>query len=268
MELLKKHYEKVVLGVVLLGLVAGSIFLILMIPAERRTLEEKSSEIINRPAKPLPPPDLAKASALLARAGSPDCLDLTSLNKLFNSMPWQQRPDGTRFKIALGTEVGPNAIVVTRITNLNLTMTFETVEKIGDTLYYVIQTVNEAATKTADRRRRSSAMLNVKKDNFTIREVRGPADNPTELVLELADTGEQVVLAKDRPYVRVEGYMADFKYPPENRTWTNKRVGDGGPGTTPITFAGESYIVVAIGKNEIVLSAKSNNKKTVRPFTP
>lgn len=268
MDFIKKHYEKVVLGVVLLGLAVGAVFLMLMIPAERRSLEEKSQEIINRPAKPLAEADLGKSKALLARAAAGGCVDLTTLNKLFNTMPWQRRPDGTLFKISLGNEVGPDAIVVTRIAPLNLTMTFDSVENIGGTLYYIILTQNEAATKTADRRRRSSAMLNVKKDTFTIREVRGPLDNPTELVLELADTNERIVIAKDRPYSRVEGYMADFKYPPDNRTWTSKRVGDGGPGTSAITFAGESYIVVAISKNEVVLSAKSNNKKTVRPFTP
>lgn len=267
MELLKKHYEKVVLGVVLLGLAAGAVFLILMIPAERRSLEEKSTEIISRPAKPLPEVDLSKSKAFLARASAAGCLDLGLPNRVFNPLQWQRKGDSPPFKIATGNEIGPDAIVVTRVTNLNLTMSFENVEKIGDTLYYVIVTVNEAATKSADRRRRSSAVLNVKKDSFTIREVRGPADNPTELVIELADTGERIVLAKDRPYSRVEGYLADFKYPPENRTWTNKRVGDGGPGTSQIAFAGESYIVVAISKNEVVLSAKSNNKKTVRPFT-
>ena len=35
-----------------------------------------------------------------------------------------------------------------------------------------------------------------------------------------------------------------------------------------ITIEGEAYIVVAISKNEVVFSAKSNNKKTPRPFTP
>ena len=38
MDFLKKHYEKVLLGVVLLGLAAGAVFLILMIPNERAAL--------------------------------------------------------------------------------------------------------------------------------------------------------------------------------------------------------------------------------------
>jgi hypothetical protein len=50
--------------------------------------------------------------------------------------------------------------------------------------------------------------------------------------------------------------MADLKYTPENKTWTARRVGSG-----PLTFAGEEYNIVAIGTNEVVLSAKSNQKK-------
>jgi hypothetical protein len=88
------------------------------------------------------------------------------------------------------------------------------------------------------------------------------------LVLELTDSGERVAVAKDVPFRRVDGYTADLKYDPENRRWMNLRVGAGGPGTAPITVEGESYIVVAINKNEVVMSAKSNNKKTSLPYHP
>ena len=37
--------------------------------------------------------------------------------------------------------------------------------------------------------------------------------------------------------------------------------------TPAITIAGDPYIVVAISKNEVVFSAKSNNKRTPRPYT-
>jgi hypothetical protein len=66
----------------------------------------------------------------------------------------------------------------------------------------------------------------------------------------------------------VDGYTADLKYDPETRRWLNLRVGAGGPGTPAISVEGESYIVVAINENEVVLSAKSNNKKTSLPYKP
>ena len=49
--------------------------------------------------------------------------------------------------------------------------------------------------------------------------------------------------------------MVDLKYAPENKTWTSRRVGD------PLFFNGEDYNIVAITENEVVLSAKSNQKK-------
>ena len=77
-----------------------------------------------------------------------------------------------------------------------------------------------------------------------------------------------VPVVKEKPFRRVDGYLADLKYDPEKKNWPNLRVGAGGPGTPRITINGEDYIVVAITKNEVVLSAKSNDKKTPRPFNP
>lgn len=271
MDFIKKNYEKVLLGVVLLGLVVGAVLLLLMIPRERQALLEKADEIIKRPAKPLPDLEVSRPLALMQRGGGPGCLDLTTTNKVFNPVQWQRKPDGSVIKVAVGNEIGPEAVLVTKITPLYLTIILDSVENIGGTLYYVIVVQNEAAPKPADRgRKRFSAIPNVKKDVFVIREVRGPVDNPAEpeLVLELVDGGERITLPKANPFRRVAGYMADFRYPPENKTWPNQRVGAGLPGTPPILIAGEAYNVVAITKNEVVLSARSNNKKTPRPYTP
>lgn len=269
MDFIKKNYEKVLLGVVLLGLVVGAVLLLMMIPRERQALLEQADGILRQPAKELPALEVAQPLALLQRAGGSGCLDLTTTNKVFNPVQWQRRPDGKVIKVALGNEIGPEAVVVTKITPLHLTISLDTVENIGGTLYYVIGAQNEAAPRPADRsRKRHSAVPNVKKEIFTIREVRGPADNPSELVLELADGGERITVSKDNPFRRVAGYIADFRYPPENKTWPNQRVGAGLPGTPQILIAGEAYNVVAITKNEVVLSARSNNKKTPRPYTP
>ena len=76
------------------------------------------------------------------------------------------------------------------------------------------------------------------------------------MILQLADTGETVSLSKTKPFRRVDAYMADLKYDPEGRSWAGQRVGD------DLKFAGDDYIIVDINQNEVVLSAKSNQKKT------
>src|SRR6266545_4950399 len=104
MDFLKKHYEKVLLGVVLLGLVVSAAFLPLMIAGERTSLRDMADKIINRPVKPLPPVDLTKQEALLRRMQTPLSLDFKESNKLFNSLPWQRTPppEGRLIKVQKG----------------------------------------------------------------------------------------------------------------------------------------------------------------------
>ena len=98
-----------------------------------------------------------------------------------------------------------------------------------------------------------------------VKECRGPQDNPTNVVLVLNDTGEEAVLTTDKTnsFRRVNGYTADLKYRPENRILA--------PTAAPIPllpllFNGETYDIVAINKNEVILKAKSNQKKWSIPY--
>jgi len=268
MDVLKKHYEKVLLGVVLLGLVVSAAFLPLMIAGERKSLQEMAEKIINKPVKPLPPLDLAKQDALLRRMQTTFTLDFKETNKLFNSVPWQRKPppESQLIKVQKGN-VGVEAIVVTKTSPLYLIITLDGVSTNATGVRYAIGVEREAATKSEQRKKKPYyASLNTKSDMFVIREVRGPADNPTELVLELNDTAEHVVVKKGTPFQQVDGYTADLKYDPERKTWSAVRAGV--TPRPPIIVAGEEYIIVAITKNEVVLSAKLNNKKTSIPYNP
>ena len=102
-----------------------------------------------------------------------------------------------------------------------------------------------------------AAIVAIENDTFTLREVKTAPDDPTNatVVLELNDTAQRATVAKDQPFRRVDGYVVDMKYAPEAKTWTNRRVG------ASLAFNGEDYNIVAITENEVVLSAKSNQKK-------
>ena len=268
MDFFKKHYEKVLLGVVLLGLAVGAALLPWMISGERKTLQDLADDIRKRPVKPLPElelsPEWQKATNLLLRAGAPMNLDLSSDNRLFNPVQWQKMPDGRLIKIAQGNEIGVNAVVVTKLTPLDTVITLESVLKFeSGPPRYMIGIKREAAANLRDRGLRTvGAGVNEKKEKegFIIREAKGPADNP-ELTLELTDTGDRVSLSKAKPFKRADGYMADLSYPPEKRTWVNQRVG------SHIRIGNEDYNLVAISADEVVLSAPSG-KKTSRPYKP
>jgi hypothetical protein len=257
MEFLKKNYEKVLLCLVLTGLVVAVVFLLFLVASEKQQLEDRRNKIINRTPPPLPALDLGPTEALLKRAGSPTVLDLAATNKLFNPDRWQKTADGRLIKMPVGKEV--QRVEVTRITPLYLIVVLDSVSVSDLGPRYVIGVEQQTALRP--RKQQFYTSLGEKKQFFVLREVQGPPENPTALILEMNDTGEKISIARDKPFRRVDGYMADLKYPPESRTFLNRRVG------ATIFFGGVEYNVVAISPDEIVLSAPNQKKWIVKPGT-
>jgi len=104
------------------------------------------------------------------------------------------------------------------------------------------------------------ASVGEKNDTFTITGVQGPPANPTQLTLQLTDSGEMATLSPNKPFRRVDAYTADLNYSPEDKNWQGQRVGD------ILKFAGDQYIIVAISQDQVVLSAASNQKKTTLTY--
>lgn len=263
MDLLKKHYEKIILGGVLLILTVGAAFLPIQIGSERDELKQKENDIISQPARPLEPLNFATQQVVVAQLKASSALDLSTTHKALNPVQWQKAADGRLIKIQTGEETGPKALVVLKQTPLYLTISLDGVNLSEATPRYTINVEREAAPDRSKRLKKPYfATLHNKNDAFVLREVKGPPENP-ELVLELADGGEMVSIAKDKPFKRVDGYAVDLRYPLENRPpWVGQRVG------AALTFGGENYIIVAITKTEVVVLAKSNQKKTPVPIPP
>jgi hypothetical protein len=89
MDFLKKHYEKVLLGVVLLGLAVAVAFLPFKIASEKQKLEDMRNQLIHPKVKALANLDLALPDEMLKRMATPAMIDFSAPNKLFNPMPWQ-----------------------------------------------------------------------------------------------------------------------------------------------------------------------------------
>ena len=262
MELLKKHYEKILLGGVLLILAVSAGLLPVMISGERDELRTKADAIINLPPKALPALNVSTQEVTLRQLEAGLRLDLATSNKVFNPVLWQKMPDGRLIKVQTGEEVGPRALVITKQLPLFFTVTFDSVSTndAGVTRYTI--GVEREASPDAAKRRKKQYFVNLgnKNEVFQLREVKATADGGTELILELTDTGEPVSLSKDKPFKREDGYTVDLKYDPENKKWANQRVGGA------LNFAAENYNIVAITKSELVVLAKSNQKKTPVPI--
>jgi hypothetical protein len=256
MDFLKKHYEKVLLGVVLLGLAVAAAFLPFKIASEKQKLEDMRNQLIHPKVKPLTNLDLTLPDSVLKRVAVPALVDFSTPHKLFNPMPWQKAADGHLIKVD-ATNVGPNAVTIAKMVPLYLKLTLDEVTVMDSGARCKIGVDNEAAPSLKDRKKQKYCKLGDKNETFALRDIKAAPDNPTNLtvVLELNDTGQRVTVAKDQPFRRTDGHMVDLKYAPENKTWTSRRVG------APLSFNGEDYNIVAITENEVVLSAKSNQKK-------
>jgi hypothetical protein len=269
MEFLKKHYEKVLLGVVLVGLAVAVGFLPFKANSEKQKLLDMARSF-DRAVKPLTNLDLAVPEEATKRLTTPVRLDLVTSNRLFNPMPWQRAADN-RLIMLSERNIGPQAVTITKpLTPLYLTLTFESLTVSPDgTVLYTIGVENQAAIKPGDRGKRSTMCeLNKKKDKdpFTLIAVKGKADDPAQvqLVLQMSDTGEQVTVAREKPFKRADAFMADLSYKPETLTWLNRRKFS----QPPLRFNGEEYNILDVKQDEVVLSTKSNQKKWTIKYSP
>jgi len=256
-DLFKNHYEKIILTLVLVGLAGAVWFLYDEGAKEEQTSANFVTNVGRRKVKGLTPVDLSSYQNMLKVAQNPPALILSGGHNVFNPVKWQKRPDGTLIKIQTGKEVGPDAMTISKITPLYFIISLDRVASPGG---YVIGVTREAADKPILRRKQQKFVTqNATNEFFTLVEIKGPQEDPTELVLLLADTKETVSIAKTKEFKKVMGYEAELKYPVENKNYPNLRVG------ATITVAGDQYNIIAISENEVVLSARLNDKKyTVR----
>jgi hypothetical protein len=224
-------------------------------------MNDKSQGMINPPVRALTNLDMTFMDSAMARVRTPYVLDLETTNKLLNPQEWQRNLDGV---LILARDTGSHAAVVTNIAPLYLVVWLDSVITNELGVRYVIKVERQGATTLAKRRAVPHYVSKDEKANsdFGLVAVKGAPENPDALVLKLEDTGEEVTVAKDKPYRRVDAYSADFRYDLDRKVFRGKRVGD------KISFGGVDYTVVDVNQNEVILEDQSNQKKTSLPFAP
>ncbi len=269
MDFVKKHYEKILLAVVLLGLVGALVFLPFLIANDQQKVRDMTGVYLNPHVLPLAPLDLTQQTNVMQRLQSAYVLDFSTTNRLFNPLQWQRTSKGDLIPVKTGT-VGPEAVVVTKILPLYTILTFEAVDTNSLATNalearYVISVEHQAAAAPGQRGKRLHyASVGDRVDMFKVLDAKGTLEDPAQLqlVLQLTDTGDRVTLSKGQPFRRVDGYVADLRYDPEVRKWQGQRLG------AVLKFAGDDYNIVAITQDTVILSARSNQKKTPRPLSP
>ncbi len=244
MEFLKKHYEKILLSLVLLALGGAVVWMQMAIGKAR---EELGVAIGQPPApKPAPPADLSAEEAALARLANPNPVVLSGDHNLFNPVKWMKLHDGNLKKVL---KEGAEALTITNIHPLFTIITLDRPSSVG---YYFITQQHSG--------RKASEFIKVgdksKSSLFTLRGVKGPPEDPTAMILEIPNEPNPISITKDKPYQQVDGFAADLKYEPEGKSFPDKRADQ------TMAFAGDTYKVIAITNNAVRVQANSNQKQT------
>ena len=187
MDFLKKHYEKVLLGVMLAAMIGVLVFMVFYIAADKDAMNNERNSLLTRPAHALTNLDTTVLDGAMLRSKSPFDLDLESTNKLLNPMEWQKALDGTLIMAAKKT--GLLVAVVTNIAPLYLILSLDSVttNEIGAT--YVVLLEKQAAAAPALRRPMRHYLSKDDKPNpkdpVVLLAVKGPPENPEALNLKL-----------------------------------------------------------------------------------
>jgi hypothetical protein len=258
--MVKRHYEKVILALALVGLIGAVVYLNQMKNAENEKIDTYEKGIPKRKGKSVQTVDLSMLSSAMLHATNPPAVSFSPPHNLFNPVKWQRRPDGTMLKVETGKEVGAEALQIVKILPLSTIITLDNQSGSGVNM----SVAQEASTNRVMRQKLQAYLTtNTPMDRvhsrtrlFTLKNLELLPDGPVAEI-ELID-GMKTKVTTNKPFARVEGYKVDLVYPPENRRpFPDRRVGD------PLALAGEDYNIVAISTNEVVISARSNDRRTI-----
>src|ERR1035438_8993724 len=184
MDFLKKHYEKVLLGVMLAGLIGVLVFMLFYIASDKTDMENKNISLTHPHVKALTNLDLTLEDSSILRLKSSYNLDLETTNKLLNPMEWQKAPDGS---LIPKRNTGPQVAVVTNISPLYLVVSLDTTATNELGARYVVKMERQAAPVPSKRFPTSHYVSLGDKPtaDFALLEVKGPPENPDGLVLKL-----------------------------------------------------------------------------------
>ena len=263
MQFLKKHYEKLVLSLVLLAVALAAFLLTVQVSSVKENLEKAYLTRSQRKGKSNKPVNLTTNQTALDMVAHPIELVLSGPDhNTFNPITFIRGQDGKPVPQTRKNGVGPSGLVLVNQNPLLLEIGFTGVAGTPDAPRYQF-TVRRDYEKKADKRRPTVMSLteNNKNDLFVLREVKGAKENPSELVCELLEGSERFTLTTNKVFSRALGLSADLRYEAEKKDFNGRRVDD------VIVLSGVSYKIVAIAKDEVVISSPNQVRTTVKKLS-
>jgi hypothetical protein len=226
------------------------------VSSEQRTIEDLNASLVKAPAKPLKPVDLTTNEIAIARLkGSIDFV-LAGQHNLFNPVKWQRKPDGGWIK---ASEAGLNFLEITKITPLTASVTLDEIAGEGNTVRFTLTVQNEA-NRQARAVRRVLTLQSTNSPPLTLKSVQTNAAGEVSLQVFLDKDKTPITITTNKPFSQMVAYAADLKSDTYNFNRKNLRVKD------QFTLGEETYNIVAISRDEVVLSAHSNAKQTTLKY--
>jgi len=253
MQFLKRHFEKIILSAVLLGLGAAA-FLVFQAVTEAKSKTGPNLEK-QQPNKPWVGPDLTPLRNTIKNLKEAPEFTLSGDHNLFNPVTWKMSKDGRLFK---QLKEGPDALTVTDIRPLEYTIRLD--QKTGDSYSMVakhpLQPEKKWYESYGDKGPKTALYPCV------IVGTNDALQTPPKIQILLPDTKETVTLTGNQPYKRVELYEADMKYNASdtNSVFTKQHPGD------KVKLSGETWKIVVITNNAVTLSNLHSSKRETREW--
>ena len=261
MDFLKKHYEKLTLGLVLLAVAGVAIYLVLAVNQVQQDLNAALAQAAGAKQKSLQAINLVtnqtELDAVVKHApvvlGAPD-------HYTFNPVTWARAANGRIEPTRGRADMGAAGLTYVESHDLFLEIGFSAVAGTPEAPRYQfsIRRDYEKNPKLRSAIVESVAVGAESKDQiFKLLEARGPKEDPTDFVCELVSTREQFTISKTKSFKKTQGYSADLRYEASRQNFTQKRVGES------LNLSGAAYKIVAIEKDELVVSAPNSVRTTV-----
>ena len=261
-EAFANHYEKIILSVILLALLAAAALLPFRVAQNRETIRQALELGERARKKEQQPVDTAAFESSLKRLRKAPDLDLSGGHNLFNPVVWKKGRDGTLFKVVKGDEDGPGGLSISGIRPLKFVVEYDGIQTSGETKRYRFRVLDEGKGGRGGGKRQVFATTDAasKKDLFVVTKVNGPADDPVSLEIRLTDSGQVATVSKEAPFERIAGYEADLEHKKLGGRFTNVRAKQPGG----IRLGSQTYNIVAITKDEVTVQSSTSKRWTVR----
>jgi len=261
MDLLKNHYEKIILGVVLLLLAVVAGYLPFEVSNVRTRLDQNTQSYERAKVEPIPELNLSTNEMVVARAGRAAKFDFgRGEHGLFTpSGTWRRGPGGIPIP---PPPTGVAGLVVTNISPLLLEIKYQGVSAGGgSTARYRFFVKDESSTNRATAKGRIVIQgPGMRSDVLTIKDQIGPPEDPEGFSLDLAALRKTVTVTKEKAYSEVVGHAADLWHSAEGRIYRDQKQGG------KLVIGGTTYNIVAVSEGDVTIEDDKTKRRTVVPF--